>query len=73
MAREPIKAPDSDLMSEMSTPVPYTDQQLLKGISRSEVVDNQTENNSLWDEDRYKLQGLQKYIRTLQSRGIISE
>lgn len=59
-------------MSQPSTPILYTKKQLTSGVSRSEVVDNQTSNNALWDQDRSKLIALQDYIKTLQAKGIIS-
>jgi len=51
----------------------YTKSQIAKGVSRSEVVDNQTANNALWEKDRQKLIALQAYIKTLQDAGIISK
>lgn len=59
-------------MAQPSTPILYTEKQLASGVSRSEVVNNQTSNNVLWDQDRSKLIALQDYIKTLQAKGIIS-
>ncbi|QHR65010.1 hypothetical protein JR326_gp265 [Escherichia phage ukendt] len=73
VAIEKVKGPDSDLMDKVSTPVPYTKNQIAKGVSRSEVVNNQTQNNALWEQDRRKVLGLQAYIKTLQEKGIIAE
>ena len=42
-------------MAQPSTPILYTEKQLANGVSRSEVVNNQTSNNVLWDQDRSKL------------------
>lgn len=72
VATQQIKAPDSVSMEKPSTPVLYTPNQIKKGVTRSEVVDNQTLNNALWEKDRIKLISLQNYIKTLQSEGIIS-
>lgn len=72
VATEQIKAPEAADMSQPSTPILYTKKQLTSGVSRSEVVDNQTSNNALWDQDRSKLIALQDYIKTLQAKGIIS-
>lgn len=68
-----VKAPDDSLMNGMENPVTYTDEQLRKGTSKAEVVDNQSANNLLWANDRNKLKGLQDYIRQLQAGGIISK
>lgn len=73
VATQEVKAPDSDLMDGVSTPVPYTKEQVAKGVNRSEVVNNQTENNALWEQDRRKASGLQAYIKTLQDKGIIAK
>lgn len=72
VATEQIKAPDSIDMETPSNPIPYTQNQVERGVSRSEVVDNQTANNALWEQDRAKLMALQDYIKTLQGKGIIS-
>jgi hypothetical protein len=60
-------------MDNPSHPIPYTTKQIERGVSRSEVVDNQASNNVLWSKDRAKLTSLQNYIRTLQEKGIISK
>lgn len=72
IATEQIKAPEAADMVQPSTPILYTENQLANGVSRSEVVDNQSSNNALWDQDRSKLIALQDYIKTLQAKGIIS-
>ena len=72
VATEQIKAPEAADMAQPSTPILYTEKQLANGVSRSEVVNNQTSNNVLWDQDRSKLIALQDYIKTLQAKGIIS-
>lgn len=72
VATEQIKAPDADDMGQPSTPILYTEKQLANGVSRSEVVENQSANNVLWEKDRIKLNSLQEYIKTLQAKGIIS-
>lgn len=59
-------------MEQPSNPIPYTQKQVERGVSRSEVVDNQASNNVLWGKDRAKLIALQDYIKTLQGKGIIS-
>lgn len=73
VAKDPVQRPDDSLMSSLSDPVPYTREQIQKGTSRSEVVDNQTENNLLWGDDRNKAKGLQDYIKKLQEQGIIAK
>lgn len=60
-------------MEKPADPVLYTEAQLAKGVSRSEVVNNQTSNNALWEQDRAKLIILQDYIKILQDKGIISK
>lgn len=72
VATEQVKAPDAIDMELPSNPIPYTQKQVQSGVSRSEVVDNQTANNALWEKDRAKLTALQDYIKTLQGKGIIS-
>jgi len=73
VATEQIKAPDAVDMEKPSNPIPYTDTQIAKGVSRSEVVNNQSANNILWSEDRAKLNNLQSYIKTLQDSETISK
>lgn len=73
VAVQEVRGPDSSLMEGVSEPVPYTNQQIAKGVSRSEVVDNGTTNNVLWSQDRNKVIGLQNYIKALQEKGIISK
>lgn len=59
-------------MEDPSTPIPYTDEQVERGVTRSEVVNNQAANNILWTKDRVKLYNLQNYIKTLMINDIIS-
>lgn len=73
VAKDPVQKPDDSLMEDLSDPIPYTNEQIRKGTSRSEVVDNQSGNNILWGEDRNKVTGLQNYIKKLQEQGIISK
>lgn len=73
IAKESIASPDNSNLEAPTTPVVYTKSQIAKGVSRSEVVDNQTANNALWEKDRQKLIALQAYIKTLQDVGIISK
>ena len=72
-AKQDIKSPDSMDLNNISTPVPYTDSQIKKGVTRTEVVNNQTSNNILWEQDRNRLINLQNYIKTLQEKGVISK
>lgn len=73
IAKDEIASPDKSNLESPETPVVYTQTQITKGVSRSEVVDNQTKNNALWEKDRQKLMALQAYIKTLQDAGIISK
>ncbi|WNL63186.1 hypothetical protein [Citrobacter phage Tr1] len=73
VASENVQGVDKADLEKPSTPILYTEEQLAKGVSRSEVVSNQTANNALWDKDRQKLLSLQEYVRTLQDSGIISK
>lgn len=73
IATEQIKSPQASDMEQPSTPIIYTEKQLANGVSRSEVVNNQTSNNILWSQDRNKLLSLQAFIRILQQQGVISD
>lgn len=73
IAKETIASPNQSNLQAPETPVVYTQTQVAKGVSRSEVVENQTRNNALWEKDRQKLVALQVYIKTLQDAGIISK
>lgn len=73
VATEQVKGPDSTLMQSKSTPIKYTDSQLKNGVSRSEIVSNQSANNKLWASDQIKIVGLQAYIKSLQDSNIIGK
>lgn len=65
--------PDDRDMSPLSTPVRYTPDQIKSGVNRQEEAANRVQNNNLWEEDRTKAASLQKYILTLQDKGIIAK
>ncbi len=73
VATAPVSGPPDSLMEAKSTPVKYTDSQIKNGVSTSEVVANQSDNNKLWAEDRTKVDGLQEYVHTLQEKGIVAK
>lgn len=73
VAKELPEKPNDNDMLDPNMPVRYTQEQVAKGVSRTEVVDNQSTNNILWAKDRIKLKNLQEYIRVLQQGGIISK
>lgn len=66
-------APDDRDMSPLSIPIPYSAEQIKNGVNRQEEAANRVQNNALWSDDRTKAEGLQKYIRTLQDKGIIAK
>lgn len=73
VAAAPVSPPNSNLKLPKSTPIKYTASQLKNGVSRSEIVANQSANNKLWAQDRLKLDGLQAYIQKLQDANVIGK
>lgn len=73
VAAQPVSPPSADLKLPKSTPIKYTNNQIKNGITRSEIVANQSANNKLWAIDRVKLDGLQKYIQKLQDANVIGK
>lgn len=68
VATQAISPPPDYTLLPLSTPIQYPS----GDISKLDIINNQSQNNALWQEDRTKLSSLQAYVKKLQESGQIS-